>query len=244
VVYLVVTLGFKKPAAVVQKPSETSAAAKAGGEATGEKAGEAASKGATVPAGVTAPAGAEAPSMKGELAAPRLGRPDYKPPEQYGPAPDPFASFMGRGGAQGPGLQAAAPSAPAVQPSWSPPQGVPAPTTGQPAAVVVSPSGVQVTVKPVVARPKSFIESLGKWPEGVPARPSVPRASFPLVLLGTVLGDRSCAIVWDGSRSRIIGEGGSLTIWGSQIVFREIGNGYAQVVYDRRVRTLRLREGS
>lgn len=104
-----------------------------------------------------------------------------------------------------------------------------------------------VTVSPGVTRPKppSFFErEAPNWPGGVPGRPAIPRVYFPLTLRGTVLGDKPCAIVWDGSRNRIVGEGDSLTIEGHKVVFREIGKGYAQVVYNQRVRTLRLMEGT
>jgi hypothetical protein len=105
---------------------------------------------------------------------------------------------------------------------------------------------VPVTVKPVAPpKPLTYFERLGNnWPLNVPARPPVSRAVVPLALLGTVEGDKPCAVVWDGTRSRIVEEGSSLTIQGSKIFFREIGKGYAQVVCDHRVRTLKLREGA
>jgi len=176
----------------------------------------------------------------------KMGRPDYLPPARAGAAPDPFAP-LSRQGAGALTAPSGAPTQPGPATYVSMPENLPPPTVGQP---FVSAGGVQpsplVAVKPVSVKPRAanFFDSLGPdWPYS-PARPAVPSTGTSLVLLGTVLGDRPCAIVWDGSRSRIVGEGDSLSIRGHRFTFREIGNGYAQIVYDHQSRTLKMREGT
>lgn len=187
--------------------------------------------------------GAEALSPKPVQPATRLGRADYRPPEQFGPAANPFVPLVGERRAVEPSLQAipaaSAPERFAPVPEVPPPFAGPQAPQGLALAAVGAPGGM-VTVSPVAKR-RTFLEPL-EWPGGVPGRPSLPRVSLPLSLRGTVVGDRPCAIVWDGQRSRVVGEGESLTIQGHKVVFREIGKGYAQVVYDHKVRTLKLRE--
>ena len=177
----------------------------------------------------------------------RLGRPDYRSPVERGPASDPFdSSQRGRAGplppetappsvGPGPGPEtypsSLAPGVPPVFIDQSPqipsPYGTPAPGADEPEEPT---------------KPLSFFER-HHWPLDLPARPTTRRVSVPLSLLGTVVGARPCAIVWDGLRTLIVGEGDSLTVQGRKVLFREIGEGHAQVIYDRRVHTLKLREG-
>lgn len=231
------TLGFQKPGPAVQAPSETKAGEKG---AEGVEKGKPAEEGAK---GEVLPPSAEAPAAQPMEGPTKMGRADYKPPERVGPASSPFVSFLGRPGAQA-AVQAAGPPTPGPgqYAPFAPPE-VPPPIAYQPPGLV-GPPMAPATV--VVTRPKppSFFEEHANWPGGVPGRPATPRVYLPLTLRGTVLGDKPCAIVWDGSRNRIVGEGDSLTIEGHKVVFREIGKGYAQVVFNQRVRTLRLMEGT